>query len=46
MQRLVADSIRDGRMPALNWRTDVDAAFDEARRASRRVLLDFSAAPM
>ena len=28
------------------WRHDVDAVLDEARRGTRPVLLDFSAAPM
>jgi hypothetical protein len=30
----------------IHWRTDVDAALDEARSRGRHVLLDFSAAPM
>ena len=33
-------------MASINWKHDADAALDEARRASRMVLLDFSAAPM
>ena len=31
---------------AIEWRKDVDAAFEEARREQRAVLLDFNAAPM
>jgi len=31
---------------SINWRPDVDAALREAKAAGRRVLLDFSAAPM
>jgi hypothetical protein len=30
----------------INWRDDVDAALADAKRDSRPVLLDFSAAPM
>jgi uncharacterized protein YyaL (SSP411 family) len=30
---------------AIEWRTEVDAAFAEARRLQRPVLLDFTAAP-
>lgn len=30
----------------ISWRHDVDAVLDEARRANKPVLLDFSAAPM
>jgi hypothetical protein len=33
-------------MESINWRRDVDAALREAQAAGRRVLLDFSAAPM
>jgi hypothetical protein len=33
-------------MTPINWKRDADAALDEARRAGRMVLLDFSAAPM
>ena len=29
----------------IRWRRDVEAAFEEARRTARNVLLDFSAAP-
>jgi hypothetical protein len=35
-----------GTTASIDWQRDVDAALDEARRASRMVLLDFSAAPM
>lgn len=30
----------------IQWRHDVDQVLDEARSQERRVLLDFSAAPM
>jgi uncharacterized protein YyaL (SSP411 family) len=30
----------------LDWREDVDAALEEAKRADRPVLLDFTAAPL
>ena len=30
---------------AINWQTDVDSALDEAQRAHKPVLLDFTAAP-
>ena len=30
----------------IQWRHDIDGALEDARRASRPVLLDFSAAPM
>jgi hypothetical protein len=30
----------------LDWREDVDAALEEAKRAERPVLLDFTAAPL
>ena len=33
-------------MESIPWTRDADAAFHEARRAGRMVLLDFSAAPM
>ena len=33
-------------MTPINWKHDAEAAFEEARRTSRMVLLDFSAAPM
>jgi hypothetical protein len=33
-------------MASIAWQHNIDRAFDEARRASRMVLLDFSAAPM
>lgn len=31
---------------AIQWKTDVDMALEEAKARSRPVLLDFSAAPM
>ncbi len=31
---------------SIQWRKDVDQALQEAKRLSRPVLLDFSAAPM
>lgn len=31
---------------AIEWRTDVDAALEEARASNKPLLLDFSAAPM
>ena len=31
---------------AIEWKTDVDAALEEARASNRPLLLDFSAAPM
>ena len=31
---------------AIAWRTDADAALEEAKAGSKPVLLDFSAAPM
>jgi hypothetical protein len=31
---------------SIQWTTDVNAAFEQARRSSKPVLLDFSAAPM
>jgi hypothetical protein len=30
----------------IEWRTDVDSALEEAGRANRPVLLDFTAAPL
>jgi uncharacterized protein YyaL (SSP411 family) len=30
----------------IDWREDVDAALEEAKRAERPVLLDFTAAPL
>ena len=30
----------------IRWRTDVDAAFEQAKRERRWILLDFTAAPM
>ena len=33
-------------MASIDWKKNVEAALDEARRTSRMVLLDFSAAPM
>ena len=33
-------------MASINWKHDAEAAFEEATRTSRMVLLDFSAAPM
>lgn len=30
----------------LDWREDVDAALEEAKRTERPVLLDFTAAPL
>jgi len=33
-------------MASINWNRNADAALDEAKRAGRMVLLDFSAAPM
>lgn len=33
-------------MASITWQHDLDSALDDARRASRMVLLDFSAAPM
>ena len=33
-------------MENINWRDDVDAAFADATRENRPLLLDFSAAPM
>jgi len=30
----------------IDWRTDVDAALEEAEREDRPVLLDFTAAPL
>ena len=33
-------------MASITWKRDADAALEEARRTSRMVLLDFSAAPM
>jgi uncharacterized protein YyaL (SSP411 family) len=32
--------------PTIDWRSDADQALDEARRAHKPLLLDFSAAPM
>lgn len=31
---------------AIDWKRDVDAALDEARRTGRPLLLDFNAAPL
>jgi hypothetical protein len=31
---------------AISWKTDLESALGEARRLSKLVLLDFSAAPM
>ncbi len=33
-------------MEQIHWKRDADAAIEEAKRAGRMVLLDFSAAPM
>jgi hypothetical protein len=33
-------------MTSIDWKRDAEAALDDARRGSRMVLLDFSAAPM
>jgi hypothetical protein len=33
-------------MASIDWTRNVEAAFEEARRTARMVLLDFSAAPM
>jgi hypothetical protein len=33
-------------MESIDWKRNADAAFEEARRTGRMVLLDFSAAPM
>ena len=30
----------------IDWRKDIDATLDEARRTRRTVLLDFTAAPL
>lgn len=30
----------------IDWREDVDAALEEAKRSERPVLLDFTAAPL
>lgn len=45
----VLSEVEGGRMPdrlTIDWRRDFDAALEEAGRARRHVLLDFSAAPM
>ena len=31
---------------AIEWKTDVDAALQEARASNKRLLLDFTAAPL
>jgi hypothetical protein len=33
-------------MASIDWKRNAEAAFEEARRTGRMVLLDFSAAPM
>jgi hypothetical protein len=33
-------------MASIDWKRNVQAAFDEAQRSGRMVLIDFSAAPM
>lgn len=33
-------------MASIDWKRNVEAAFEEARRTGRMLLLDFSAAPM
>jgi hypothetical protein len=33
-------------MGSIDWKRNAEAAFEEARRTRRMVLLDFSAAPM
>jgi hypothetical protein len=33
-------------MTSIDWKRNVEAAFEDARRTNRMVLLDFSAAPM
>jgi hypothetical protein len=33
-------------MVSIDWKRNAEAAFEEARRSGRMVLLDFSAAPM
>jgi hypothetical protein len=37
---------REVRMASIDWKRNAEAAFEEARRTGRMVLLDFSAAPM
>jgi hypothetical protein len=37
---------REEHMASIDWKRNAEAAFDEARRTGRMVLLDFSAAPM
>ena len=46
MHPLCGLELIEAAMASINWKHDAAAAFEEATRTSRMVLLDFSAAPM
>jgi hypothetical protein len=48
MRRTIPHTIHGNEAPmaSIDWKRNADAAFEEARRTGRMVLLDFSAAPM
>jgi hypothetical protein len=46
MRDTTATNTDEAPMASIDWKRNAEAALEEARRTSRMVLLDFSAAPM